>query len=134
MPKLTDDGKTYNQCDAAFRDIWAGVVMKGAERVATISIKIGGRSSPNGLTVTAYVHVIGLPMQKGIARGYGYDMKTAAIAAAARKIPAIPEGNILRVQRPEVCEAADAFKALQDAGHDVPHQLRAMGFEFWQAV
>lgn len=134
MTKLTDDGKVYNQCDAAFRDIWAGVVMKGADRVATIAIKTGGRSSPNGLTVTAYVHVIGLPMQKGIARGYGYDMKTAAIAAAVRKLPAAIAGCTRTLECPAIAEAGDAFARLQDAGHDIPHQLRAMGFEFFQAV
>ena len=130
MTKLNDDGKVYNQHDAAFRDIWAGVVMKGAERVATISVKIGGRSSPNGLTVTAYVHVIGLPMQKGIARGYGYDMKTAAIAKAVQQLS--PGGR--EMQCATTVQTAADFITLTDQGHDIPHQLRAMGYEFFQAV
>lgn len=126
------NGKIYAQHDKAFQDISAWCVMKGAERVATIAVKMTGRRSPNGLTCTAYVHVIGLPMTKGIARGGGYDMRTAAIAKAANvtmRAAATEQGEESVVG----CVAQD-FRSLVDQGHDIPHQLRAMGYECFQVV
>ena len=134
MTKLNDDGKIYKQHEAAFRDVSAWVICKDGERVATVARKTGGRTSPNGLTVYAYVHVIGLPMVRGIARGGGYDMTSAAVLAACEQLKLIPPGNILRGQRPEMCDANDAFGRLRDSGRYWFDQLRDMGYQVWEAV
>jgi hypothetical protein len=71
----------YEQHDATFWGVSAWVIMDGARKVAVISSKTSG-------AVTAYVHLFGSEMKKGRALGGGYDMTSAAIAAAAHRIDA----------------------------------------------
>ena len=75
----------YDQHDAAFSNVSAYVVMKGAERVATIAFKYP-RDGASRLYV--YVHYFGQEMVRGHANGYGYgyDKRSAAIANAGNKI------------------------------------------------
>lgn len=121
----------YKQHEAAFRDVSAWVICKDGERVATVATKVGGRTSPNGLTVYAYVHVIGLPMVRGIARGGGYDMTSAAVLAACHKIHASGRreepAEVLAVGR-------DLCNGLKDSGRYWYDQLRDMGYQVWEAV
>lgn len=117
--------KDYERITA---DLYVWAVSKDGEPVARIVVKYGGRTSPNGLTVRAFVHIWGLQMTRGIARGGGYDMRTAALATACSALPEIPEGNILRAQQPLMCAAVDDFRRVVDQGYDVPRQLEAMGY------
>lgn len=128
MAKKQNPEAIRNEFERMGADLHAWSVTKDGEQVARIVVRYGGRSSPNGLTVRAFVHVLGLPMVRGIARGGGYDMKTAAIWGACLNLPMIGPGNMLRAQQPGVCDTVDAFKALRDQGHDIPHQLRELGY------
>lgn len=120
--------KTYRAFEKAFRDVQAWIVAKDGKEIARIAVKTTGRSSSAGLTVRAYVHVLGCPMVRGSARGGGYDMTTAAIANACIKL------------KPQDCKGelhsldATLFKSLEDEGWDIPKQLRDMGYSVFQAV
>lgn len=74
--------KIYDQHDAAFKNVSAFIVMKGGERVATIAFKFPRDGAGR---LYCYFHVIGLPMVRGMAGGYGYDKRSAAVADAAVK-------------------------------------------------
>lgn len=68
----------YQQFNSAFRNISAYAVLREGKPVAHICFKYG-------TAVTAYVHWYGLEMQRGQARGGGYDRASAACAAAVSK-------------------------------------------------
>jgi hypothetical protein len=72
----------YDQHDKAFNRVAAYVIMQGNERVATVAFKFPADGAGR---LYCYLHVIGLPMVRGMASGYGYDKKSAAFEDAARK-------------------------------------------------
>ena len=71
----------YNKFDSAFSDASVYAVMKDGEIVGRICFKI--RKSG---TVTAFVHEWGFEMISGLAGGYGYDKKRAALCDAVSKV------------------------------------------------
>lgn len=116
----------YAQHSAAFRNVAAYVIMRGSERVATIAFKFPKDGAGR---LYAYVHWIGEPMVRGFAAGGGYDKRSAACAAAIRKI----DPN----QRPrsENQECVWFMQALaQNTGKEWHNCLRDAGFEVFQAV
>jgi hypothetical protein len=81
----------YDQHAAAFRQVSAFVIAKNGERVATVAIKFPKDGAGR---LYAYVHWAGAQMERGSAGGYGYDKRSAAVAAALRKInPATITGD-----------------------------------------
>ena len=118
----------YDQHSAAFRSVSAFVVLgkdtddKGNPvRVATVAFKHGDSRC------SCYFHVIGAPMAKGWADGGGYDKASAAAYAAVRKID--------RNAWPEHVAIIDSIvDAIKDQGRHWDQDLRAAGFEVWQAV
>jgi len=121
----------YQQHDAAFPSVSAFVVMLGAERVASVAFKYPRDGAGR---LYAYVHWVGTPMVRGFAAGGGYDKRTAACAAAARKMTP-----------PDMAYDGAAFGAghnfhvfqaalAKDAGHDWNRELRDAGFNVFQAV
>ena len=113
----------YDQHRSAFANVSAYVVLKDGDRVATVAFKFGA-------SVTAYVHWIGVEMQKGRAGGGGYDRQSAAVAASVRKIPDDVTGR---------AGDAEARAAFIDASHDRDgrhwnDRLRDAGFTVLQAV
>lgn len=125
---MTND--IYQQHDAAFNNVSAFVVLKDGERVATVAFK-------RGLSVTCYLHIIGLEMTKGRANGGGYDRQSAAAwDAVSRSKPTPPAPmehsesiaykTCLNALRGEIVEAlkngngrSHWDKALRDAGFTV---------------
>jgi hypothetical protein len=94
--------KIYDQHAATFAKVSAFVILDTTgERVATVALKFPTDGA--GL-LYAYFHLIGVEMVRAYAGGYGYDKRSAAIAAAIAKIPApdVPKGAIGR---------ADAYTA-----------------------
>jgi hypothetical protein len=75
----------YDQHKAAFASVSAFVVMAGAERVATVALKFPRDGAGR---LYAYVHLLGVPMVRAFASGYGYDKRSAAVSAAIARIPA----------------------------------------------
>lgn len=133
MKNTDKDGAIYRSHEKAFQQVSAFVVMRGADCVAKVAVKF----PPAGhgeRRVTAFVHVLGLPMRKGHADGCGYDKRSAAILSACGKLPNIGEGNIMRAQYPSTCETMDAFKSLKDNGYCPLDQLVKLGFSVFQAT
>lgn len=123
MSKKQNPEAIRSEFERATQDLSAWLVQKNGETVAKIVVKYGGRKSPHGLTVRAYVWVLGLPMVRGIARGGGCDMKSAAILSAVQHLnhPMMEPGTVTE-------RVGLAFATLKDNGHDIPHQLRELGY------
>jgi len=116
----------YDQHAAAFRSVSAYIVTRGDKVVAKVAFKFGD-------AVTAYVHWLGVEMTRGQAGGGGYDRQSAAVAAAARKIPEAP---YVTTADAEERGNRDAFlkAARADGGQHWDGALRAAGFCVLQAV
>lgn len=76
--------KIYDQHTAAFKRVSAYVVCnKEGRMIAKVAIKFPRDGAGR---LYAYVHVIGLLMQRGSANGGGYDKEGAAVEVAAALI------------------------------------------------
>lgn len=117
----------YDQHAAAFNRVSAFVILKGAERVATVAIKFPVDGAGR---LYAYVHWIGTEMVRGHANGYGYDKRSAACASAAKRIP----DNISGRGGDGVDRTAFIDALADDNGHDWTRRLEAAGFTVHQAV
>jgi hypothetical protein len=118
----------YDQHRAAFNQVSAYVIMRGADRVATVAIKYPRDGAGR---LYSYVHWLGVPMVRGFAGGGGYDKRTAACASAARKLPDhLPAGYDAE------CEAYRGFVNImrEDGGLDWNSALTRTGFTVLQAV
>lgn len=114
----------YEQHADAFNLVSAYVVLNDKrERVATVAIKFPRDGAER---LYAYVHWLGVQMQRGMATGYGYDKRSAAVAAAKRIEWPIDLG---------VC-GPEAFAAAldRDDGADWRRKLEDAGFTVIQAV
>lgn len=117
----------YDQHAAAFRQVSAFVIAKDGERVATVAIKF---PKDGASRLWAYVHWLGARMERGYANGYGYDKRSAAVAAALCKI------NPATTQEGKASAALNAFvgAALEMDGRDWTRALEDAGFTVWQAA
>lgn len=138
MSKKQNPEAIYCEFDKATQDLAAWAILNKGEIVAKVVRKTGGRSSPHGLTVRAYVHVLGLPMVRGIARGGGYDMTSEAVLQASKMLPTEKRSHIAGIGA--VCitgseaQAVTSFRAIKDSGETWAGQLRAMGYTVEQVV
>lgn len=107
----------YNQHKAAFKNVSAFVIAKDGKRVATVALKYGAGC-------TAYVHWIGVTMQRATAGGGGYDRSSAAVLKASEKIK-YPQGEDDRAFRAALGERD---------GEDWIAALRRVGFEVWSVI
>lgn len=123
----------YEQHRAAFANVSAYVIMKDAERVATIAFKYPKDGAGR---LWAYVHWIGLPMMRGYASGYGYDKASAACSVAAAKLISYLESpsRELPFDFPLALCRSFTTELHKDDGHYWNDRLRDTGFEVWQAV
>lgn len=129
----------YKQHDAAFAKVSAFVVLKDGERVATIAFKFPRDGAGR---LYAYVHFIGVEMVRGMAGGYGYDKRSAAVVDGAAKIKQEKEDagfsgkDWYIASRADKKEKMTAFKAaLTDiGGQDWNDALRVAGYTVLQAV
>ena len=117
----------YDQHKAAFSNVAAYVVAKDGEQVAKIAFKYPRDGAGR---LYAYVHILGLRMERGFAGGYGYDKHTAAVSSAARKI--VVEPSETTIVRPHAVQ----LKAIMeiDAGDYWYRNLERAGFSVWNAV
>lgn len=114
--------KIYDQHATAFANVSAYIIMKDGERVATIAIKFPKDGAGR---LHAYVHWIGVPMVRGMAGGYGYDKRSAAVREAFR--------NIDPGARTE-CEAFKTTMLDGPDGMEWPMILSRGGYAVLQAV
>ena len=121
----------YEQHAAAFRNVAAYIVTRNGERVANISVKFPKDGAGR---LHAYAHWIGAEMVRGMASGYGYDKKSAALADAARKFMKRPdyEENIRNHATNHLSGFLHALA--KDDGHAWEANLRDAGFDIMQAV
>ena len=80
--------KIYDQHSTAFSNVSAFVILKNGERVATVAFKFPKDGAGR---LYCYMHLIGTPMVRGFANGYGYDKASAATIDAATKLHKTPE-------------------------------------------
>jgi hypothetical protein len=124
----------YDQHDAAFNNVSAFVIMKEGERVATVAFKFPRDGAGR---LWCYLHVLGLPMVRGYAGGYGYDKRSAAFLDAARKQTAVKLKSWQSAEGYEKERAtAEAFYnavATRD-GYEWNRNLTDAGFVALQAV
>ncbi len=121
----------YDQHRTAFANCEAHVILHNGERVATIAFKFPRDGAGR---LYAYVHWIGLEMVRGFASGGGYDKRTAACAAAVRRIDA-PSRDDPASKGFQHSTYAKFRTALHfDAGPTWDRALRDAGFTVLQAV
>lgn len=121
----------YDQHDAAFKDVSAFVILKDGERVATVAFKFPKDGAGR---LYCYLHVIGLPMIRGQAGGYGYDKKSAAFADAAEKQAKVKLESWQTSDYSAEYAIASTFRDCLNSGHDWHNDLRDAGFTMLQAV
>jgi hypothetical protein len=122
----------YDQHHAAFSNVLAYVITdkKGA-RVATVAFKFSRAGTGR---VWCYLHIIGLPMVRGMAGGYGYDKQSAASLNAARKVATYSEEDLKirgknAANRDAIVEALNGYEGLEWA-----RRVENAGFNVLQAV
>ncbi len=140
----------YEQHQAAFANVKAYVVMKGAERVATIAFKYpkdgAGRlyayvqwAKNAGIELDYYSPYnfpawFGMPMARGVANGYGYDKKSAAVEDAAHVLGKQCQATPAIVTK-EREDWNNFIKALGNiGGSNWDRKLEDAGFTVLQAV
>lgn len=112
----------YKQHDAAFARVSAFVILDAAgEKVATVAIKFPADGAGR---LYAYTHVIGAPMTRGFAGGYGYDKRTPAVAmgfskAAYERADSEPDGS-------------DYGRKIQDRINTIREALHGAGGNGWE--
>jgi hypothetical protein len=129
----------YKQHDAAFAAVSAFVILdKSGERVATVALKFPRDGAGR---LYAYVHLIGVEMVRAHAGGYGYDKRSAAVAAAIAKLPAgtvreAGPGEVVDsyVKRRQVNRAKMQAAAPVMDSDDWTRALEKQGFRVLQAV
>jgi hypothetical protein len=126
----------YEQHDKAFARVSAWVVLddKG-ERVATVAIKFPQDGAGR---LWAYAHVLGLPMQRHHADGYGYDKRSPAVRGAFTKA-AIPSSDVRADSLDWCATMGERIRALREAvqasdGEYWDRLLEKAGFRVLQAV
>lgn len=124
----------YEQHDKAFANVSAYVILDSkGDRIATVAIKFPRDGAGR---LWAYVQLLGVPMVRGNAGGYGYDKRSAAVAQAIGRIPAYdltPPGDAYH----DAFEARrQVFRAAASAmdGEDWTRAFEKAGFRVLQAV
>lgn len=128
----------YDQHDKAFNRVSAYVIARDGKRVATIAFKLPADGAGR---LYVYVHWLGEPMVRGFAGGYGYDKRSAACSAAAKRLARDnPTEMARRLSRADGYEEELAtWRTFRDAltpddGSTWDRRLEAAGFNVWQAV
>lgn len=109
----------YEQFDAATKGISGYAILWKGEFIGKVIFKRGN------CRVYAYTHVHGISMERGIANGGGYDMKSAAFSAAINKtaVPKLEDKNVYKhIERFKKAVKDDGQhwdSALRDAGYTV---------------
>lgn len=83
----------------------------------------------------AYVHWLGCRMERGYADGYGYDKRSAAVAAAICKINPHTDLSSISMNPDSVALRKDFIAAAGEMdSQDWTRAVEKAGFVVWQAV
>lgn len=124
----------YDQFDKAFNRVSAYVILdKSGECVAKIAFKFPADGAGR---LYAYVHWLGVPMVRGLAGGYGYDKRSAAVAHAVARIDMGDREDKHRDDFGQpVTDRAEFIDAVaKDGGEYWDTRLRNAGFNVIQVV
>jgi len=121
----------YDQHEKAFSNVSAFVVVKDGERIATVAFKFPKDGAGR---LYCYLHVIGLPMVRGHAGGYGYDKKSAAFRDAAEKQAKVKLGSWQTSDYSAEYALAESLYGCLNDSHDWHNDLRDAGFTVMQAI
>lgn len=124
----------YDQHAKTFREVSAYVIVDKGDAFTKPNqvAKVAFKFSHSGLRTTCYFHIHGFAMTKGIANGGGYD-KASAAASAAVSYTYFQGGPTEEEQR-RYDVTLRLVNAIKDEGRAWDADLRAAGFEVWQAV
>jgi hypothetical protein len=113
----------------AAKDVMAYVIMQGANCVGKISFQYNSANT----ACTCYLTVHGAGIAKGVAKGGGYDRKSAAADMAAQSLPPLNENYAAIIGYAENY-AAIKSALNQDNGHTWEAHLRDAGYNAIQAI
>lgn len=115
----------YDQHNVAFKQVQAFTAFKLINGNITNEIRVAFKFPKDGAgRLYCYLHLIGTPMVRGFANGYGYDKRSAAIKDAVKKLQ-------IDVNSPHTkatielgaalieCESKGFDSALRDAGYTI---------------
>lgn len=120
----------YDLHAQAFSRVLAFVILKDGEMVAKVAIKLPAAGAGR---LYAYVHCIGAPMVRGVANGYGYDKRSAAVGDAARVLRPSP-AHSRAVPAPLATAFVEALVDDDRPGRGWVQCLAGAGFTVIQAV
>ncbi len=122
----------YTQHEKHFDQVQAFVICMDGARVATVALKF---PKDGASRLYAYVHWSGVPMVRGMANGYGYDKRTAAVADAAKRVaPRVDPASLTTVDLKPKLRLAFIDALSKDDGRDWSRSLEDAGFAVLQAV
>jgi len=124
----------YEQHEKSFAKVSAHVILRDGERVATVAFKY----PKDGMgRLWCYLHVLGLPMVRGYAGGYGYDKASAAFLDAA-KAPTVVKLEDWQQGEHYIASGAHAVSIYEAcaarAGHDWQRNVTDAGYIVLKAV
>lgn len=120
----------YEQHEKSFNNVRALVAFKLVNGEIREQIKIAFKFPKDGAgRLTCYLHLIGVPMVRGFATGYGCDKKSAAIWDAAKRIN-MRDGD--GEYMPEIESLQTALRNADSKGFD--SALREAGYTLMYAV
>ncbi len=123
----------YDLHNKAFANVSAYVILKDGEKVATVAFKYPKDGAGR---LWCYLHVLGLPMVRDYAGGYGYDKRSAAFKSAAHA------QTLIKLEKWQTSDYSDEY-ALADSvyqavaardGYDWDRELTEAGFTVLKAV
>ena len=123
----------YDLHARAFKNVSAFVVIDSTgAKIATIAFKF---PTDGARRLNCFLHVLGVPMVKGHADGYGYDKRSAALVSAAHRVPDYSETD-RNGHWKQHAETRDSIVAALkiDGGHSWVNELESAGFVVLQAV
>jgi len=119
----------YDQHTTAFANVSAFVILKDGESVAKVAIKFPKDGAGR---LWAYCHVLGCPMQRAYAGGYGYDKRSPAVRGAFAKALSQLVENCFPPSVASLREICDALAVSEGEYWD--RLLERAGFTVLQAV
>lgn len=116
----------YTQHEKAFSNVQAFVIGNHHDCLATIAFKFPKVGAGR---LYCYMHVVGFPMVRAYAGGYGYNKRSAAAYAAAKMVKLDGEQSMARKDL-----AQNLLSCIKDDGSNWDKHLRDAGFHVWRAV
>ena len=118
----------YDQYAKAFSSVSAYVICKNGTRIATVAFRFPRDDAGR---LRCFAHVVGAPMVRGYATGYGYDKKSAAAESAFARIDVAD----FMTGDPYSDHAATLKAALAaNEGYVWYRRIRDAGYDVFQAV